>query len=126
MEAILWFLIYLQVKVHKHAAAAKHTYQSASKEKGTAVAMSAGTGDSMVWVKWERNNSKRHDGTTSGVHKDSLLHSGAPRQVGDVVDVFWGRGKGRVWHGILPLHHRRLGRRQPATNANGTHSLPPK
>ncbi len=92
MEAILWFLTYLKVEVHTHAAEAKHTYQSASKEKGTAVAMSAGAGDSMVWVKWEHNNSKRHDGTTSGVHYESLLHSDAPRQVGDMVDVFWGRG----------------------------------
>ncbi len=55
----------------------------------------------IVWVRWEGNNSRRHDGTVSGVHKDSLVH-GAGDAEGDKVDVLWGCARGGSKH-VHPL-----------------------
>lgn len=56
--------------------------------------------DAIVWVRWEGNSSKRHDGTVSGVPKDTLANRDASTDIGAKVDVLWGRG-GRLWHGII-------------------------
>ena len=54
----------------------------------------------VVWVRWEGNSSKRHDSTVSGVPKDTLANRDASIDIGDKVDVLWGRGS-RLWHGIV-------------------------
>ena len=60
--------------------------------------------DSIVWVKWNGNNSKRHDRKINGMPRESLANPYASTEVGDSVDVWWGSGKSRrIGHGTVVL-----------------------
>ncbi len=76
----------------------------------------------VVWVQWEGNNSKRHDGTVSGVHKDCVIHGDddgdTKVSLGDKVEVQWGRG-GRDWLGTV-VALPQTGRRDVETAASAT------
>ena len=51
-------------------------------------------------VRWEGNSFKCHDGTVSSIPKDTFANRDALIEIGDKVDVLWGRG-GRLWHSIV-------------------------
>ena len=54
----------------------------------------------VVWVWWEGNSSKRHDGTASGISKNILANRDASIDIGAKVGVLWGC-RSRLWHGII-------------------------
>ncbi len=58
--------------------------------------------DSIVWVKWSGNKSKRYDGKVNGMPRESLVNPDSAIEIGNAVDVWWGSGKARkIWHGTV-------------------------
>ncbi len=76
--------------------------------------MSTWNTSEIAWVRWEGNNSRRHDGTISGVHVDSVVRGADDARAaaeGDEVNVLWGRARGgKLWHGTIVAPPSKPGR----------------